>query len=138
MLKNIMWFCKNINGCKGRISIIKIASARLRVGLKVRLWIKKRWCFWISFRFGGSNISAMFLCCRGYIVKFLCSRWRHSWRCRNRLWNEQPRKFKLGDCCYISAEEAFDKMESSWKSDFRVMVSDGGSRVFYGLFQCCS
>ena len=33
--------------------------------------------FWRSFRFGGSKISAMFLCCNRDIVKIWCSEWRH-------------------------------------------------------------
>ena len=41
---------------------------------------------------------------------------------------------KMGGCCDFSAEESYDNMESSWKGDLRVMVSDGGSRRF--LFIC--
>ena len=37
---------------------------------------------------------------------------------------------KVGGCCVFIAEEALDKMELSWESALRVMVSDGGSRVF--------
>ena len=41
---------------------------------------------------------------------------------------------KVGDCCVFSAEEALDKMELSWEIALRVMVSDGGSRVFLLIF----
>ena len=37
---------------------------------------------------------------------------------------------KVGGCSSFSAEEALEKMKSSWKSALRVMVSDGGSRIF--------
>ena len=35
---------------------------------------------------------------------------------------------KVRGCCGFSAEGALEKMETSWKSALRVMVSDGGSR----------
>ena len=37
--------------------------------------------------------SAVFLCCRGDMVKILCSGWRHPWRCSNGYWSEHPWKF---------------------------------------------
>ena len=37
---------------------------------------------------------------------------------------------KVGGCCGFIEEEALEKMELSWKSALRVMVSDCGSRVF--------
>ena len=40
----------------------------------------------------------------------------------------------VGGCCVFSAEEALEKMEFSWESALRVMVSDGGSRVFLLIF----
>ena len=52
--------------------------------------------FWRSFGFDGSKISAMFLCCRGYIVKILCNGCRNPWRCINGFWNEHPWEFKSG------------------------------------------
>ena len=36
----------------------------------------------------------------------------------------------VGGCCYCSEEEALDKIESSWISGLRVMISDGGKRRF--------
>ena len=50
--------------------------------------------FFRIFGFGGSNISAMFLCRKGNIVKILCSRWRHNWRYSNRFWSGHPWKLK--------------------------------------------
>ena len=41
---------------------------------------------------------------------------------------------KWGGCRGFSAEEELEKMESSWESTLRVMVSDGGSRGF--LLSC--
>ena len=43
-------------------------------------------------------------------------------------------RLKVGGCCVFSAEEALEKMELSWESALRVMVSDGGSRVFLFIF----
>ena len=37
---------------------------------------------------------------------------------------------KMGDCCDFNAEEALEKMESSFKGALRVMVSDSSSREF--------
>ena len=38
--------------------------------------------------------------------------------------------FKMGDYCDVIAEEAFDNIKSSLNSDFLVVLSYGGSRVF--------
>ena len=41
---------------------------------------------------------------------------------------------KLGNCCGLSAEEALENIEPSWKRALRVMVLDGGSRGFLSIF----
>ena len=63
-------------------------------------------------------------------MKILSIGWRHPWRFRNRFWSGQTWKFKMADCCDLSAEEVLEKMESIFKSALCVMVSDDFSRLF--------
>ena len=44
---------------------------------------EEKMIFWRIFGFVRSNISVIFLCCRGDIVNILCSGWIHPWKCRN-------------------------------------------------------
>ena len=71
--------------------------------------------FWRIFGFVSSNISAMFLCCRGDIVKILCSLWKNPWKCSNGFWSGKTWKFKTEVCYDFSLEEALEKIESGFK-----------------------
>ena len=62
------------------------------------------------FGFGGSKNPRMFLCCRRDIVKILCTRWRHPWRCSNRFWSGKYWKLKNVELLHFCAQEAFDNI----------------------------
>ena len=57
------------------------ASARVTDGLEFGDG-KIKGNFFEKFWIVGLKISEIFLCCRGDIVKILCSIWRHPWECR--------------------------------------------------------
>ena len=96
LLDYMLSFGRKIHICEGIISVVNKVSVRVGVGIEFGWWRRKRWFFWRSFVFFRSKISVMFLCCRGDIVKILCSRWINPWRCRYGFWSGHLWKFKSG------------------------------------------
>ena len=76
----------------------------------------------------------MFLCCRGDIVKSCVLDGDTLVGAAMGFELNTLGSLKVGGCRGFSVEEALEKMESSWESALRLMVSYGSSRGF--LFIC--
>ena len=72
----------------------------------------------------------MFLCCRGNIVKIFLVDGDTLGGEATGLGVDILGSLKMGGCCDVSAEEAFDKIKSSLNRALLVVVSYGGSGGF--------